>query len=80
MKIEQIRTIHFSNFPNITLLELRTDSGIVGLGETYYTPRSVTAYIEEVLAPQLLDDRSTARSRDSGGAPTTVRMSTATAG
>ena len=55
MKIEQIRTIHFTNFPNITLLELRTDSGIVGLGETYYTPRSVTTYIEEVLAPQLLE-------------------------
>lgn len=32
-----------------------TDSGIVGLGETYYTPRSVAAYIEEVLAPMLLD-------------------------
>jgi len=55
MKITQIRTIHFTNFPNITFLELRTDSGIVGLGETYYTPRSVSTYIEEVLAPQLLN-------------------------
>ncbi len=55
MKITEIRTVHFATFPNITLLELVTDSGIVGLGETYYTPRSVTAYIEEVLAPMLLD-------------------------
>ena len=55
MKITQIRTIHFTNFPNITFLELCTDTGIVGLGETYYTPRSVTTYIEEVLAPQLLN-------------------------
>lgn len=54
MKITQIRTIHFATFPNITFLELHTDSGIVGLGETYYTPRSVTTYLEEVLAPMLL--------------------------
>lgn len=55
MNIEQIRTIHFATFPNITFLELVTDTGLVGLGETYYTPRAVTAYIEEVLAPMLLD-------------------------
>lgn len=55
MKIIQIRTIHFAQFPNITMLELETDSGIVGLGETYYTPRTVVTYIEEVLAPMLLD-------------------------
>lgn len=55
MKISTVRTIHFESFPNITFLELTTDSGIIGLGETYYTPRSVTAYIEEVLTPMLLD-------------------------
>lgn len=55
MNIEQIRTIHFATFPNITFLELVTDTGLVGLGETYYTPRAVTAYLEEVLAPMLLD-------------------------
>ena len=55
MKIIQVRTINFSDFPNITMLEIETDAGIVGLGETYYTPRSVAAYIEEVLAPMLLD-------------------------
>lgn len=55
MKITQIRTVNFVTFPNITFLELHTDAGIVGLGETYYTPRSVAAYLEEVLAPMLLD-------------------------
>ncbi len=55
MKITQIRTINFTTYPNVTFLELTTDSGLVGLGETYYTPRSVAAYIEEVLAPMLLD-------------------------
>ena len=55
MKITQIRTINFAQFPNITMLELETDSEIVGLGETYYTPRTIVTYIEEVLAPMLLD-------------------------
>ena len=55
MKITSVRTIHFAAFSNITFLELKTDSGIVGLGETYYTPRSVTAYIEEALTPMLLE-------------------------
>ena len=55
MKITHVRTAHFASSPNITFLELQTDCGITGLGETYYTPRSVTAYLEEVLAPMLLD-------------------------
>ena len=55
MKIRQIRTIHFAAFPNITFVELETDAGIVGLGETYYTPRAVTAYLQEVLVPLLMD-------------------------
>lgn len=55
MKIREIRVVHFPKFPNITFVEIETDTGIVGLGETYYTPRSVTAYLNEVLAPQLID-------------------------
>ncbi|MSR64355.1 MAG: mandelate racemase/muconate lactonizing enzyme family protein [Verrucomicrobiae bacterium] len=55
MNIKQVRTIHFAAVPNITFLELQTDTGLVGLGETFYTPFSVTAYLEEVLAPQLLN-------------------------
>ncbi len=55
MKITEIRAINFAQFPNITMLEVETDSGIVGLGETYYTPRSVVTYIQEVLAPMLRD-------------------------
>jgi L-alanine-DL-glutamate epimerase-like enolase superfamily enzyme len=55
MRIKQVRAIHFATFPNITFLELETDTGIVGLGETFYTPRSVTAYLEEVFAPQFIE-------------------------
>ncbi len=39
MKITQVRTIHFELCPNVTFVELTTDAGLVGLGETFYTPR-----------------------------------------
>ncbi|MEX0643346.1 MAG: mandelate racemase/muconate lactonizing enzyme family protein [Pirellulales bacterium] len=55
MRIFQIRTIHFAAYPNITFVEVETDTGLVGLGETYYTPRAVTTYLQEVLAPQLME-------------------------
>jgi galactonate dehydratase len=55
MKITHLQTINFATFPNITFLELHTDAGLVGLGETYYTPHAVAAYLEEVLAPMLFD-------------------------
>lgn len=55
MKINEIRAINFAYAPNITFLEIETDSGIVGLGETYYTPHSVSTYMEEVLAPMLME-------------------------
>src|SRR5207249_4317992 len=51
---KQVRTIHFETYPNITFLELTTDTGIVGLGDTYYTPRSATAFLEELFVPKLL--------------------------
>ncbi len=55
MKITQARAIHFSSYPNITFLELETDTGLVGLGETYYTPRTSVMFMEEVLLPVLLN-------------------------
>jgi L-alanine-DL-glutamate epimerase-like enolase superfamily enzyme len=54
MRVAQIRTVHFGMCPNVTFVEVETDTGLVGLGETFYTPRAVTAYLEEVVAPQLL--------------------------
>ncbi len=54
MRVTQIQTIHFGFCPNVTFVEVTTDTGLVGLGETFYTPRSVTAYLSEVVAPQLM--------------------------
>jgi len=55
MKIQQIRAVQFPAFPNSTFVEIETDTGLIGLGETFYTPNSVTAYIQEVLASLLME-------------------------
>ncbi len=42
----KIETIHVAEFWNILFVRLHTDAGYVGLGETYYTPRSTRAAME----------------------------------
>ncbi len=54
MRITQVRTLHLGLCPNVTFVEIETDEGLVGLGETFYTPRAVTAYLDEVIVPQLV--------------------------
>ena len=41
-------------FPNLLLVEIKTDEGSVGLGETFYGPASAEAHIHEIIAPYLL--------------------------
>ncbi|MCK6472238.1 MAG: mandelate racemase/muconate lactonizing enzyme family protein [Planctomycetes bacterium] len=53
MKIVRATATHFAAWPNITFLELTTDAGLTGLGETYYTPQTACAFLKEVLLPQL---------------------------
>ena len=36
------------------ILEIKTDEGIVGLGETFYGPLSSEAHIHEIIAPYLI--------------------------
>ena len=54
MKITAIETIHVSQYPNITFVEVHTDEGLVGLGETFRTPKAVQAQIHESIAAYLL--------------------------
>ena len=54
MKITAIDTIHVGAYPNITFVEVHTDAGIVGLGETFHGPQAVAAHIHESSAPYLL--------------------------
>jgi len=56
MRIVSLETLYSPTGPTpaLSFLRVHTDEGVVGLGETYYTPATVSAYVHEVLAPQLL--------------------------
>jgi galactonate dehydratase len=57
VKLTRIETIHLgaeSAIPAILLVRLHTDEGLVGEGETYYTPQATRAFIHELAAPALL--------------------------
>ena len=55
MKITRIETIWFEDQRNTTWVQIHTDDGLVGLGETYYVPRAVSAIIHDVFANLLID-------------------------
>ncbi len=55
MKITRIETIWFQEQQNTMWVRIHTDDGLIGLGETYYVPRAVSAMIHDVFANLLLD-------------------------
>ncbi len=54
MHITALETVRLEEFPNLLWLQVHTDQGLVGLGETFLGPRAVAAYIHESAAPRLL--------------------------
>ncbi len=54
MKITKLETIWLDAHPHTLWLRVHTDTGLVGLGETYYAPRAVAALIHDVLANLLI--------------------------
>src|SRR5271168_2141450 len=54
MKITALETIRIDEFPNLLWLQVRTDEGVSGLGETFYLSKTVEAYVHEALAQKLL--------------------------
>jgi galactonate dehydratase len=54
MKITALETIRVTEFPNLLWLKVHTSEGIVGLGETFFFPATVEAYVHEAIAPKLL--------------------------
>jgi L-alanine-DL-glutamate epimerase-like enolase superfamily enzyme len=53
MKITELETVVLDRFPNLVYVRLHTDEGLVGLGETFFTARTVAARMHEVAAPYL---------------------------
>jgi galactonate dehydratase len=54
VKITAIETIALKEFPNLLWVQIHTDAGLVGLGETFYGTQSVAGFIHETAAPYLL--------------------------
>ncbi len=54
MKIVAVETLRSSIQPNVCIVQLHTDDGVVGVGETFYGARAVEAYLHESVAPLLL--------------------------
>src|SRR5437660_347596 len=53
-RIRAVETLRPADLPNLILVQLHTDGGPTGLGETYYGAGAVEAVIHETLAPALL--------------------------
>lgn len=54
MKITGIETVRLAERPNLLWVEVHTDAGLIGLGETFFGPRAVEAYLHENVAPRLI--------------------------
>ena len=55
MHITHIESIRVGEYPNIIWVQVYTDTGIVGLGETWYAATTVEAAIHDHFAPLLVD-------------------------
>lgn len=56
MKITGIETIRLEEYPNLLWLQVHTDQGLIGLGETFFGPRAVEGWLHEWVAPRLLGE------------------------
>jgi galactonate dehydratase len=63
MRITRVETLQTAMYPNILWVQLHTDEGLIGLGETFHGADAAAAYIHQLAAPYLLgkDPREVAR-------------------
>ncbi len=54
MKVAAIETIRLEEFPNLLWVQVHSDQGLTGLGESYFGPGAVEAQIHDFVAPYLL--------------------------
>ena len=54
MKITHIETIRIDEKPQIIWVNIHTDKGIIGLGETWYAPTVVESAIHDHFGPLLI--------------------------
>lgn len=54
MKITKLETIHLEEHAPATWVRVHTDAGFIGLGETWFGPRSVAGAVHEMFSPILI--------------------------
>lgn len=54
MKITAIETLRIAEHPNLLWVQVHTDEGLIGLGETFYGAAAVEGHIHEIVAPRLI--------------------------
>lgn len=54
MKITRLETIWLDEQPNTVWVRIHTDDGLIGLGETYYVSRAISALVHDTFASVLL--------------------------
>ena len=54
MKITRLETLQLSEFPHLLWLQVHTDNGIIGTGETFWAPGPAATYLHDHVAPYLL--------------------------
>ncbi len=54
MKVSRLETVRVAQYPNLCFVRVHTDEGLVGLGETFFGPEEVEAYIHGSVAPRVL--------------------------
>jgi galactonate dehydratase len=54
MKISALETIRIAERPNLLWVEVKTDEGITGLGETFFGAQTVEAHVHEFIAPRVI--------------------------
>ena len=54
MKITALETIRTAELPNLLWVQVHTDEGLKGLGETFFGAQTVETYLHEYVAPRLI--------------------------
>ncbi len=54
MKVVGLETIRLNEYPSIMFVQVHTDQGVIGLGETCVGVEAVEAFIHESIAPRIL--------------------------
>ncbi|MCX5571173.1 mandelate racemase/muconate lactonizing enzyme family protein [Kaistia nematophila] len=54
MKITAIETVRIAERPNLLWVQVHTDEGLIGLGETFFGAATVEAHMHEYVAPRVI--------------------------